>query len=69
MDKYGDGGGTRRRTKRQERKAKKEAARDALMKRFEQEDADTKNTAGDTTIPEFKSGGRVTLLNKISGLC
>ena len=69
MDKYGDGGGTRRRTKRQERKAKKEAARAALREQFKREDLDTKDSAGDTTIPELKSGGRVTLLNKISRLC
>jgi hypothetical protein len=55
-----------RKAKREERKAMLEEERTKKRKQFDLEDQDTKDTAGQTTIPEARLGGeRLTLLNLI----
>ena len=55
-----------RKHKRQERKAKLEEKRNKLKQQFIDVDKDTKDSAGDTNLPEMGLGGeRLTLLNLI----
>lgn len=67
MDKYGDGGIFKKgRAKRKARKAAEEQRRIEMQQRAAEEDAPIKYV---DNKPVMKSGGRVTLLNKIAGNC